>query len=164
MDKLQWIKELVRDEQQMEESGIVEVGSEFDGEKVLREATIEMLNDLKTCFIECSAAFNQIKSISIGQIKIYAIAKTMADFMLFRNGYKLLFNAKGPGRIQVTFVHSGSSFIPGAEETTENRNQDILVAQWGAFAQVNWTFNNKPIHLDYMVRYYLTRFIKESAK
>ena len=111
MDKLQWIKELVRDEQQMEESGIVEVGRNLMVKKSY-EATIEMLNDLKTCFIECSAAFNQIKSISIGQIKIYAIAKTMADFMLFRNGYKLLFNAKGPGRIQVTFVHSGSSFIP----------------------------------------------------
>ncbi len=163
VDKLDWIKELVQEEQKMEESGIVDVSSGFDPDKILREETIEFLKDLKQIFIESASAFNQLKTTTIGHIKIYAISKTVADFMLFRNGYKLVFSAKAPGQIAITFNHSAASFLPG-ESAHQNVHQDLLTAQWGAFGQVNWVFNSKEIQLDYLVRYYMSRFIKESAK
>lgn len=163
MDKLDWIKELVQEEQKMEESGIVDVATGFDSDKILREETIELLKDLKHIFIESASAFNQLKTTTLGHIKIYAISKTVADFMLFRNGYKLVFSAKAPGQVAVIFNHSAASFLP-SEANQQNAHQDLLVAQWGAFGQVNWMFNSKNIQLDYLVRYYMSRFIKESAK
>src|SRR4051812_1889016 len=91
MDRISWIKDLVLAEQQMEDSGIIDMSAGFDAEKELEDATIEFLADLKTGFIEAASTFNQLKGSALGTIKIYGISKTRADFMLFRNGFKLIF-------------------------------------------------------------------------
>ena len=46
MDKLSWIKDLVRAEQQMEESGMVDFSVGFDPDKHLFSETIHFLEDL----------------------------------------------------------------------------------------------------------------------
>ena len=42
--------------------------------------------------------------------------------------------------------------------------EDLLIARWGAFGDLNWTFHEQPIKNEYLVRYYMTRFVRESAK
>ena len=165
MEKINWIKDLVLAEQSMEDTGMVDMTAGFDPERELENATSDFLSDLKSAFVESSAAFNQLKGSAVGTIKIYGISKTRSDFMLFRNGFKLIFSLKHPGLISVTFNTTAPHFVPG--QTAEMPNTapvDSLKARWGAYGELVWTSNDLPINLDYLVRYYLSRFVKESAK
>lgn len=164
MEKYTWVKELVSAEQKMEESGIIDFSAGFDPAATIKEDSIEYLKDLKTSFVESASTFNQLKGTTLGNIKIYGISKTIADFMLFRNGYKLIFSLIEPGKIRVSFNHIGLSFIPGEEAAQNTDNIDQLIAKWGAFGQLQWHFKEQPIKLDYLIRYYMTRFVRESAK
>lgn len=169
MEKISWIKELVKAEQQMEESGLVDMSFGFDPERVLVTETIQFLLALKTEFVDASSSFNELKSSALGRIKIYGIAKTHADFMLFRNGFKMIFALKAPGQISVRFNFIGTNYIPtpGSETSAAAANvmeEHIIEAKWGAFGELMWTYQNLPVKLEYMVRHYLTLFIKESSK
>lgn len=163
MEKLNWIRELVLAEQQMEDAGVVDISAGFDPNRQLEEATLDFLNDLKTAFVEAAAAFNSLKGSTVGQIRIYGISKTKADFMLFRNGYKLIFTLRQPGQVTVSHNSAGSTFLPGQTPTGPSHD-DLLQAAWGAFGQLIWTHNQLQINLDYLVRYYMSLFVKDSAK
>lgn len=170
-DRLGWIKELVRAEQRMEESGVIEFGPAFDPAQILISESVAFMNELKVVFVDAASAFNQLKGSSLGRVKIYGIANTHADFMLFRNGFKLIFSLKEPGAVSVRFHYVGAGFqpagsavSPGAGATTQTSEEDLLIARWGAFGDLNWTYQEQAIKTDYLVRYYLTRFVRESAK
>ena len=161
MDKMSWIKDLVRTEQQMEESGMIEVTTGFEPEKILQDETLLFLIRLKREFVDATTAFNQMKGSPLGRIKIYSISQTQADFMLFRNGAKLIFSMKQPGTISMTFNRSQG--INPAFQASEN-DEEFLLAKWGPFGDLVWTYNNQPIKTDYLIKYYTTRFVHESAK
>ena len=61
MDKITWIKDLIRAEQQMEESGMIEITTGFEPEKQLHNETLLFLNSLKREFVDTTTAFNQMK-------------------------------------------------------------------------------------------------------
>lgn len=167
-DRLNWIKDLVRAEQQMEESGVVDYTSGFDPALMIQKESTEFLNLLKNTFVESSTSFNQLKSSNLGRIKIYGISNTEADFMLFRNGFKLIFSLKEPGVIGIRFSYVAAPLVMMSQsneaQNKVSQDEDILQAQWGAFGDVIWTYHNQPVKVDYLVRYYMTKFIKESAK
>ena len=164
MEKLTWIKELVLAEQQMEEAGVVDMEAGFDPARQVEEATYEFINDLKAGFVEASAAFNQLKGSTLGHIRIYGISKTKADFMLFRNGYKLIFSMRQPGLISVSYSSAVANYVPGQTKPDERVGSDSLRASWGAFGQLIWTYNDHEINMDYLIRYYMSRFVKDSAR
>ncbi|MGE0525809.1 MAG: hypothetical protein AB7G93_17735 [Bdellovibrionales bacterium] len=161
---MSWIKELVLAEQQMEESGVVDLEAGFDPGRQLEEATVDFINDLKAGFVEAASAFNQMKGSPHGHLRIYGISKTKADFMLFRNGYKLIFSMRQPGLITVAYSSAGTHYVPGTAKPEDNQATDNLRAAWGAFGQLVWTYNDHTINLDYLVRYYMSRFVKDSAR
>lgn len=172
-DRLGWIKELVRAEQRMEESGVIEFGPAFDPAQILVSESVAFMNELKVVFVDAASAFNQLKGSSLGRVKIYGIANTHADFMLFRNGFKLIFSLKEPGAVSVRFHYVGAGFqqqqgaamAPGGGAVASHvGEEDLLIARWGAFGDLNWTYQEQAIKTDYLVRYYLTRFVRESAK
>lgn len=164
MEKLSWIKELVLAEQQMEEAGVVDMEAGFDPSRQVEEATIEFIHDLKAGFVEAASAFNQLKGSTLGHIRIYGISKTKADFMLFRNGYKLIFSMRQPGLITVSYSSAGAHYVPGQSKPEEAPPTDMLRASWGAFGQLIWTYNEHEINIDYLIRYYMSRFVKDSAR
>ena len=165
VEKLSWIKELVVAEQQMEDAGVVDMEAGFDPNRQVEEATYEFITDLKAAFIEAASAFNQLKGSTLGQIRIYGISKTKADFMLFRNGYKLIFSMRQPGTITVAYSSAVAQYVPGtAPLLDEKKSADLLRASWGAFGQLIWTYNDHSINVDYLVRYYMSRFVKDSAR
>lgn len=172
MEKISWIKELVKAEQQMEESGLVDMSFGFDPERVLVTETIQFLLALKTEFVDASASFNELKPSALGRIKIYGIAKTHADFMLFRNGFKMIFSLKAPGQISVRFNFIGTNYIPTPGSPTDSApaananvmDENVVEARWAAFEELIWTYKGQPVKLEYMVRHYLTQFIRESSK
>ena len=163
MNNLQWIKNLVQAEQEMEESGMVDLSSQPNSEEIVERETHEFLQDAKMAFVRTVSSFNKLKDSSLGNVKVYGIAKTKCDFMLFRNGYKLIFSMKEPGYVSILFQNMGSTFTANDNETTHG-NETTLTAQWGAFGDLNWSYQGHRVQLDSLVRYYLSRFIRESAK
>jgi hypothetical protein len=193
MEKLSWIKELVKAEQQMEESGMVDITFGFDPEKILVQETLQFLLQLKDQFIDSSNSFNELKSSALGRTKIYGIAKTHADFMLFRNGFKMIFSLKAAGVISIRFNFIGASYIPGqnpmngalsqhnfvdgagatsgaanaaasSAANTAAHEEQLLEAKWGPFEEILWTYQGQSFKTTYLVRHYLSRFIRESSK
>lgn len=171
MDKVSWIKDLVKAEQQMEETGIVDMTVGFEPERVMVQDTIQFLLRLKTEFVDSATSFNDLKPSTLGRIKIYGIAKTHADFMLFRNGFKMIFSFKDVGKIAIKFNYVGGQMFPAAAGATANQadvtsahEEHILEAKWGPFHEIQWTYQGQPFKVAFMVRYFLTNFIKESAK
>lgn len=171
MDKLSWIKDLVRAEQKMEESGVVDFSFGFDPQQILFNESLAFLESLKNDFIEASSSFNQLKGSTVGRVKIYGISNTHADFMLFRNGFKLIFALREPGIISIRFHYVGAGFagVPtgndmGTGAKVAGQEEDHIIARWGAFGDLVWTYQEQTVKADYLVRYYLTRFIRESAK
>lgn len=170
IDRVSWIKDLVKSEAQMEESGLVEMSYSVDRERLLTHATLQFLLNLKNEFIDTSNAFNELKTTPIGRIKVYGIAKTHADFMLFRNGFKMIFSLKAPGQISVRFNFIGTQFLttPGVTENPQSvknlMDEHVLEASFGSFDEIHWTFKGQPFSREALVRYYMTLFIKESAR
>ena len=164
MGKLDWIRDLVRAEQQLESADMVDFSFGFDHEKALLEESVSFLEKLKENFVDYSVAFNQMKGVPLGNIKIYGIANTRADFMLFRNGMKLVFSMKKPGTIGISFHHQ-KGLLPGTgSETSAAASEETIEAQWGAYNELVWTTKNLRVNVDNMVRFYLSQFIRESAK
>ncbi len=120
---------------------------------------------VRAAFVEAASAFNQLKGSTLGQIRIYGISKTQADFMLFRNGYKLIFSMKRAGEIEVYNSLMSSHFLAAApEQEIKPDSRETLRAHWGAFGELQWHYKNLPVKIDYLVRHYMTRFTRESAK
>lgn len=169
-DKLFWVKELVRAEDQMEESGVVDLSIGLDSEKVLAQETLRYLADLKILILEAATAFNEMKASPLGRIKVYGIAKTQADFMLFRNGFKMIFSLKEAGTISIRFNFMGPNFLPNSlpsaqqNVNTPSMEEHLIQARKGPFQELVWTFQELPVQMLSIVRYHLTLFIKESSK
>ena len=161
MDKLSWIKELVETEHAMEESGVINISTGFNPERQLYNQSLKMLGHLKSEFIDASTAFNQMKNSPLGRVKVYSISETQADFMLFRNGFKLIFSLKQPGKISMRFHHAANLNPAFAAKPND---EEFLIAEWGPFGDLLWTYNGKAVKTNYLIRYYTTRFIHESAK
>ena len=171
MEKISWIKELVQAEQQMEESGMVDMTYGYDTDRLLAQETLHFLLQLKTEFVDATSAFNELKPSPLGRVKVYGIAKTHADFMLFRNGFKMIFSLKAPGEIAIRFNFIGSNPIPSlgpadnsAAAGTHLIDEQVVSAKWGPFGELIWTYQGLAIRLEYMVRHYMTMFLKESSK
>ena len=169
MDKMDWIKDLVSAERKIEETGMVDISIGLD-DQYLKQETIKFLLNIKNLFIDSASVFNQMRGLSVGGVKIYGISNTESDFMLFRNGYKLLFSIKNPGVIRICFAYQRASIMPkttskdGQPKLQDTTNEDILEAKWGCFGQLQWMHRNHILDTSYLVRFYLSRFIKESAK
>lgn len=164
-----WIKELIQNEQQMEESGLVDFSPLVSENNIILASSIELLKTLKAAFIKNANIFNQLKGSDHGIIKVYGIAKTHADFMLFRNGYKLVFNMIEAGRVEITFHHMSSPFLNTNTKPTETKSsssvpQGTMQAAWGAFNEVRWVSDKKPVNNDHLVKFYMRAFVQNSTK
>lgn len=168
-ERISWIRELVKAEEQMEESGVVDLAAGHTAERVLVLETLNFLNQIKQECIEAASAFNELKASALGRIKIYGIAKTQADFMLFRNGYKMIFSMKQPGAIAIRFNFIGSGtmtapMMPPTAQPTVQMEEHVIEAKVGPFGDVTWMFQNQPVQLMNVVRHHMTLFVKESTR
>lgn len=162
-----WIRELVAADEQIEKSVMIDMNLGLDTQRILVNETITYLLRLKTDFAEAAANFNEMKPSALGRIKVYGIAKTHADFMLFRNGYKMIFSIKNAGLVSIRFHYVGNLSIPQPqhkENVTIVMEEELLEAKWGAFEEVIWNYKGLNFKSEYLIRHYLTLFIKESSR
>lgn len=153
-DRLEWVHDLIKAEEQIEETGIVDFDNSLNPERFLVEQTLAYMSAIKSQLQEAVEIFNDSKPTTVGKIKVYDIAKTHADFMIFRNGYKLIFNFKKPGMICIKLHFMNTVYA-------EDENIEI---RWGAFNDVIWMHKNQPIKVENLVRHYLVKFIRESIR
>jgi hypothetical protein len=168
MEKISWLKELVGTENQIEESGIVDMSYGYDRDRLLAQETLQFLLQLKAEFVDATTAFNELKPSPLGRVKVYGIAKTHADFMLFRHGFKMIFSIKNAGVIGIKFNAMPNQAMPVATDLTSlGQNifdEQLVEAKWGPFDEIVWTYQGQRFKLDHMVRHYITLFLKESLK
>ncbi len=157
-----WIKDLVRLEQDMEATGQISLPEARPSKEQLSEHTFEFMQELRTAFTSHSAVFNHLKGF-LGSLRIYGIANTQADFMLFRHGHKLIFAVKEPGLISVRMKFN-SQLLGQNKNTPAEEPADFIKGEWGPFNELKWIYNNQTINIDYLIRYYMTVFVKNSVK
>ena len=157
-----WIKDLVRLEQNMEAAGQISVPETSPSHEKLAEHTLEFMRQLRTAFTANSAVFNHMKGF-LGSLRIYGIADTQADFMLFRHGHKLIFSMREPGLISVRMKFNDQLLNNNKKTPTEDP-ADFIKGEWGPFNELKWTYNDQKINIDYLIRYYMSVFIKNSVK
>ena len=127
-----WIKELVRHESGTDASSHSAFSEDVEpSQDELKEHSIEFLKQLRTAFVAQFTGFNQLKGFS-GNVKIYGIADTAADFMLFRKGHKLVFSLKEPGLIAVQMKFSDQIL----NIKMSHQSVDLIKGEWGPFNEL----------------------------
>lgn len=161
-----WIQNLINEELEAETTGIVHVPSEEDRIQLLDRTSIEKMEDLREQFEFSVNMFNGARAADKPQkaIKLFKIANTVNDFMLYRNSLKLIFARKAVDVITISFFSNQSGFYPTATSYFEPPKEyhHELVASLGPFHQVTWTYQNEAIDVESLSRYLFTEFVRNS--
>lgn len=155
----------------MEESGYISFNEAASPARLLEEASVTFMNQLKDRFEFYVALFNQFR-VNRDQgraIKVFRISNTVNDFMLFRNTLKLIVARRSPDVISIGFLsHSGGLFsprIPG--ETVGAINAPAIheiKANVGPFNHITWRYQGEAVEVEAIVRFYVSEFIRNSAR
>src|SRR4051794_34410541 len=96
-----WIHELARTEIYPDAEKLLQLGNSFSPQQLVEESTIDFLTELRECFTEYLKVFNSYSEggAKFQEIKIYNVAHTAADFMIFRNQVKLVVSNSAHGVI-----------------------------------------------------------------
>jgi len=168
-----WIHELARAEVHPDAERLLQLGKSFDPQQLVEESTIDFLSQLREQFNECARIFNALSenNARFQEIKIYNIAQTAADFMMFRNQIKLLVSNTAHGVIQISFAQHvrGNIAINGQVQTMGNPDSGVptglaqaqeLLAQVGPFRDVYWTFQGEKVTAEQVSKFYFAEFAK----
>ena len=162
-----WIHDLARAEVHPDAERVLQLGRSTDPQQLVEESTIEFLNELKALFQEYRRIFNAYseKGSRFQEIKIYAVANTAADFMLFRNSINLLVCNSAHGMIQVQIGQHvrGTLSVDGQALTQSKAFPAVartieLMAQVGPFRDVSWTYQGEKVNPEQLARFYFSEF------
>jgi hypothetical protein len=176
ISKYDWIHELIRTEEQIEETGVVDFDSHNDPDRAMIGAALTLLAQLRSGFNDAVEVFNEYKQSTASKIKVYSIAKTHADFMLFRNGFKLVFSLKQPGVISIR-THFMNPALPSVSSmnllgSTVTNNltapqfrgeEELLEMIWGPFNETIWTYKKHPVKVESVIKYFLSKFVRDTS-
>ena len=172
-----WIHELAQGELHPDAEKLLQLGKSFDPQQLVEESSIDFLTDLRELLTDFCRIFNAYSESGtrFPEIKLYGIAQSAADFMLFRNQIKLIFMNSAHGVIQMSFSqhnrggvavdgldqHSGAyshspPILPSLGPTQE------LIAQVGAFREIYWSYHGEKVSPEQVARFYFAEFIKLS--
>lgn len=171
MEKIRWIQELVEAENLIENDGLIEAPEDMTAEQLLLHESVHFMMNLKNEFQDVLTAFNELKGESPGLVKMYGIAKTHSDFMLFRHGYKLVVSLKSAGVISLRVNFIPSTYVPTSTSITPQNHRENMIgdeclieARYGAFGEIHWTHHDIPVKVEYIVKYFFSLFTKESTR
>jgi hypothetical protein len=169
-----WIHELARGEIHPDADRLLQLGKSFDPQQLVEESTIDFLTELREHFNEYVRVFNAYAEggTKFQEIKVYSLAQTAADFMVFRNQVKLVIANTAHGVIQLSFsqhvrgtlavdgqvqAFAGVSTVAGSE--LDGKSHD-LIAQVGPFREVYWTFQGEKINAEQVAKFYFAEFAR----
>jgi hypothetical protein len=157
--KMPWAAELAFDERRAERLGIVDFTNAYRKQELLKTRTLEFMSVLQNSFREHIELFNEARRNPGLAINIYKVSKTAEDFMLFRNGVKLIVSGQRAGLVSFAFnQYVGQLFAPNQQAMTE------VEASWGPFEQLYWSFKGERVQILDLVRYFMTEFVRQSFR
>jgi hypothetical protein len=156
---LDWASQLAITEKQMERQGTVDLHPSLNKQEQLKQKTREFLQNLQNSFREKVELFNESRQSPAYHIHIYKVSNTPDDFMLYRNGVKLVVSGQRAGRIVFAF----NQFL-GHLLSTQHQPVLELQATWGALDQLSWTYRGERVTEADLLRYLLSEFIYQSFK
>jgi hypothetical protein len=144
-----------------------------DPEQLVEESTIHFLTELRECFSEYARVFNVYSesATKFQEVKIYNLAGSAADFMVFRNQIKLTVTNSAHGIIQTQFSQHVRGTLsvdgqnPAALASGQSPNPELgrggeLQAVVGPFRDVYWTFQNQKVTPEQVAKFYFTEFVR----
>lgn len=169
-NQMGWIHDLARGEMHPDADRLLSLGKSFDPQQLVEESTIDFLTALREQFNEYARVFNVYSenSSKFQEIKVYSLAQTAADFMVFRNQIKLVVANTAHGVIELSYSqHTRSTLaVDGQVQSTsaapsefDGKSTDIL-AQVGPFRDVYWTFQGEKVQPEQIARFFFAEFAR----
>lgn len=158
----QWIHDLARAETHPEADKLMSESSAYDPNRRIQEATHEFMQEVKEAFTEYSRAFNAYSEngTKFADLKIYSVAQTECDFMLFRNQLKLVVSNISHGVISFSFSKHIKSHYVGTESEKEFPPAQELLAELGPFRDVKWMFRGQHVEAYQVAKFYFAEFLR----
>jgi hypothetical protein len=162
-----WIHELARGEIHPDAERLLQLGGSFDPQQRVEESTVDFLTQLREHFDDYARIFNAYSESGskFQDIKVYGLAQSAADFMVFRNQIKLVISNSAHGVIQISFAHhvrgtlAVDGQVQGAAPVSEVDGQTHdLIARVGAFRDVHWTFQGEKVDAEQVAKFYFSEF------
>jgi hypothetical protein len=155
-----WIHELARAEASPEADALYQINRVSAPGQAIEESTVDFLTDLRAYFQEYVRLFNSLSEAGkkYSEIKIFNLTQGAADFMLYRNGIKLIIANTTQGVIQLSYdrhmvagTTSGDVNVPNAEE---------ILAQLGAFGSVHWMYRSEKVESEQVSKHFFAEFTR----
>jgi hypothetical protein len=157
---LAWPAELALEERKMERLGVVDFSNSFKKADLLKRLTREFVKNLRESFQRELEVFNSVRQSQSHFVHLYRVSNTEEDFMLFRNGVKLVISGERSGHVVLAFNQFlGQIFTPSQQQPNFE-----LDATWGAFDQIHWNYRGERVTINDIVRYFLGEFARQSYK
>jgi hypothetical protein len=169
-----WIHDLAKAEIHPEAERLLQLGGASDPQQIVEESSVGFLTELRDTFQDYARAFNALSESGskFQEVKIYNIAQSNADFMLYRNQIKLMVSNPTHGVIQISFAqHNRGVLAPGTtvvdgqssapQQTSPSQSQDLL-AQIGPFRDVFWTFQGEKVTPSQVAKFYFAEFTRST--
>lgn len=152
-----WAAQLAYHERKLEKEGTVDYGLPFRRQELLVDRTKEYARVLQSTFRKYIEIFNQARQSPAHAMQLYKVSRTEEDFLLFRNGVKLIVSAQHAGKISFSF----NQFLTPLSQNQTQAHIEID-AVWGPFDQLHWTYKGERVQLLDIVRYFIAELAFQS--
>jgi hypothetical protein len=163
-----WIHDLARAETHPDAERLLGLGGNLDPHQIVEEETVRFLSELRERLHEFSRIFNSYSEAGarFSEVKLYSVAQTAADFMLYRSQVKLVVSNSAHGVISIAFAsHARGSFgFDGANPESVGGKAQELLAQIGPFRDVKWTFQGEEVKPEQIAKYYFAEFVRATRE
>lgn len=169
-----WIHDLARAEIHPDAERLLQLDGGTDPQQMVEESTIDFLSELREYSAEYARVFNAFAENGgkFQEVKVYSVAQTAADFMIFRNQVKLIVANTAHGVIQIAFAQHARGTInvdgqminqamQGTQVPGATPSQDLL-AQVGPFRDVHWTYQGERVTPEQVAKAYFSEFVRAS--
>ncbi len=165
-----WIHQLAQAETHPDAEKILHLGGSFDPQQLVEESSSDFLMELREFFMDYARVLNGFSENGsrFHEVKVYSVAQTASDFMVFRNQIKLVISNTAHGVIQFSFAQHmrGTLAVDGqiqnqGDSKITAQAQD-LIAQVGPFRDVFWTFQGEKVSAEQVAKFYFAEFVRAS--
>jgi hypothetical protein len=156
-----WIQDLAFAEKN---SSIGKLIAQHDMKELIHSQTANFLDKLKMFLTQFSSTFTALsdQEKSFTGVKVYQLAQSATDFMLYRNKIKLVFRSLSPGLIEIGYAEPFVAHLPCLSAPPEFPPAVEIIAQVGPFLEVFWSFQGERVDAYAIAKYHFCQFIQAS--
>jgi hypothetical protein len=151
------------------------LGHSYDPQQLVEESAVHFLSELREVVSDFARMFNSYSEAGskFQEVKIYGVAQSATDFMLYRNQVKLIFSNPTQGLIQISFSHHqrGTLAINGQDHSGDELSRansvstaQEIMAQIGPFRDVYWTYQGEKVTPLQVGKFHFVEFVRLSRE